>query len=87
MKQDFPEVNGKIIESITLSVGPDYSGICIRFQDKTGLAISIKSCVIASPVYADWTGGEEKMLKEYKPIRSDVSLETEDGTEARLKES
>ena len=82
MKQDFPEVKGKVIESVQFTADTDYYGICIRFQDKTGLAFTIESCgIVAFPSFADWTNGEEKTLKEYPPVRSTVSLETE----ARLK--
>ena len=80
MKQDFPEVNGKIVDRVEISVDASHYGIAIRFQDKTALAFTIESCgVVAFPTYADWTDGEEKMLKESGPVRSE--------TEARLKES
>ena len=81
--QNFPEVKDKIVEKVELVVESDYYGISIRFQDKTALSFTIEPSVTASPVYADWTNGEEKSLKEYTPIRSKVSF----ATEARLKES
>ena len=80
--QNFPEVKGKIVEKVELAVESDYYGISIRFQDKTALSFTIEPSVTAFPVYADWTDGEEKMLNEYEPVRSKVSL----GTEARLKD-
>jgi hypothetical protein len=79
--QDFPEVKGKIIDTVELSVENDYYGISIRFQDKTALTFTIESGLVTFPEYADWTDGEEKTLKRYEPVRSKVSLETE----ARLK--
>jgi len=81
--QNFPEVKGKVIEKVELSVESDYYGISIRFQDNTALSFTIEPSVTVSPVYADWTDGEEKILKEYQPVRSMVSFETE----ARLKKS
>lgn len=79
MKQDFPEVKGKIIDRVEIVADADYCGIDIRFQDKTSLAFSFESCVVVSPEYSDWTSGEQKPIKEYKPVRS--------ATEARLKTS
>ena len=69
----FPEVKGRIIESVELSSAADYYEITLRFEDKTALTFIIEPCVITFPVLADWTGGEEKTLKKYKAVRSKVS--------------
>jgi len=75
-RQDFHEVKDKIVESVELFVEPTFYGITIRFQDKTALTFSIESCgVVAFPVLADWTGGEEKTLKKYTPVRSKIPPE------------
>ena len=68
----FPEVTGKIIESVELSSDRDYYAITFRFQDKLALTYIIEPCLIAFPVLADRTGGEEKTLKRYTPVRSKV---------------
>lgn len=68
----FPEVNGKIVESVELSSASDYYEITFRFQDKTGLTFIIEPGVVTFPVLADWTDGEEKTIKKYKPVRSKV---------------
>lgn len=82
--QDFPEVKDKIVETVQLSVEAGYYGITIRFQDSTSLSFSVEPCVIAFPVFSEWKDGEEKILKEYQPVRSEASIETE--TEAGPKE-
>ena len=82
----FPEVRGKIVDSVELSADTDHYAIEIRFQDKTALTFTVEPCLVTFPVYSDWTGGEEKILKEYEPVRSKVPS-TEDATEARLNES
>jgi hypothetical protein len=69
--QDFPEAKGKTVETVELSADAAYYGITIRFQDKTALTFTIESSVTTFPSYADWTGGEEKIIKEYPPVRSD----------------
>jgi hypothetical protein len=71
-RQDFPEVKGKIIESVEVSVTPDYFGFGIHFQDKTSLTFVIEPCIFAFPVYEDWTSGEAKILKQYPLIRSEI---------------
>ena len=73
-KQNFPEVNGKVVERVELAAETEYYGITIRFQDKTALTftVSFEPYVVAEPVFTDWTGGEEKTLKQYQPIRSKV---------------
>lgn len=72
-RQDFPEVRDKIVEIVELSAEPNYFGITIRFQDRTTLTFTIEPCVIAIPVYSDWTDGEENQLKRYQPILNKIS--------------
>jgi hypothetical protein len=72
-RQDFPETKDKVVEIVELTVEPDYYGITIRFQDKTALSFVLETCVFAFPVYEDWTSGEAKPLKQYRPIRSEIS--------------
>ena|SRR5579863_4743857 len=67
--QDFPEVKDKIVETVELTAESDYYGISIRFQDKTTLAFTIESRVATVPVYSQWADGEEKIIKEYRPVR------------------
>lgn len=63
-RHDFPEVKDKIVELVELSAEPDYYGISIRFQDRTALTFAIEPCVVAFPVFSDWTSGEEHQLKQ-----------------------
>ncbi|HLJ85724.1 MAG TPA: hypothetical protein VKZ53_02820 [Candidatus Angelobacter sp.] len=71
-RQDFPEVKNKIVDTVELSAQTDYYGITIRFQDKTALTFVVEPYVVAFPIYSDWTGGEEKLLKRYGLVRSEV---------------
>ncbi len=71
-KQQFPEVRGKIVAAVELTVEPDYYGITIRFQDKTTLVFPIEPCIFALPVFEDWTKGEAQIIKEYSPVQSVV---------------
>lgn len=77
-KQDFPEAKGKTVESVEIDVEPSYYGISVFFQDKTSLTFSIKPSVSASPVYSEWTAGEQKVIREYLPISSEITEVAED---------
>lgn len=67
-RQEFSEVKGKVVDRVEFSTDPDYFAIDIRFQDKTSLAFSFESFIVAFPEYSDWSSGEQKPIKEYKPI-------------------
>jgi hypothetical protein len=71
--QDFPEAKDKTVESVEAHVEPDYFGISVRFTDKTSLTFVMESCIFVFPTYEDWTSGEGKNLKEYLPLRSEIS--------------
>jgi len=71
-KTQFPEVRGKIVDTVELIVEPDYYGITIRFEDKTALVFPIEPCVFTFPVLEDWTQGEAKIIKEYQAVQSVV---------------
>lgn len=71
-RQDFPEVKDKIVDIVELSAEPNHFGITIRFQDRTTLTFTIEPCVVAFPVYSDWTDGEENQLQRYQPILNKV---------------
>lgn len=69
-KHDFPEVKGKIVDSVELTADLDYYGINIDFQDGTALTFSLESSVFAFPALEDWTTGKAKILKKYQPVQS-----------------
>jgi hypothetical protein len=71
----FPEVKGKIVESIELIAEPGYYGIDVNFTDNTAMVFSIEPFVMAFPYLGEWTTGERKILKQYETVRS-VSLKT-----------
>lgn len=68
--RDFPEVRDKVIRGVELSSDLEYFGLTITFQDKTALNFTIEPRVAVFPVLADWTDGEEKAIRKYKPVRS-----------------
>jgi hypothetical protein len=66
----FPQIKGKIIADVELSLSPEYHAVDIRFQDKTSLTLSIEPCFQIAPVLADWKTGDYKLLKRWKPVHS-----------------
>jgi hypothetical protein len=72
-RHDFPEVKDKIIESVEIIVDSEYYGISIRCTDKTSLTFAMEPCLFGFPVFEDWTTGEAQQLRQYRPIRSEIS--------------
>jgi hypothetical protein len=48
-KMKFPEVKGKIIQTIELFVSSEECIIDIGFQDKTSLSFDVEPCVVIMP--------------------------------------
>jgi hypothetical protein len=67
---NFPQIKGKIIADVELSLSSDYRSVDIRFEDKTALTLSIEPCFQIAPVLADWKTGDYKLLKQWKPVHS-----------------
>jgi len=65
---NFPQIKGKVIADVELSLSSDYRAVDIRFQDKTSLTLSIEPCFQIVPVLADWKTGDYKPLKQWRPI-------------------
>ena len=69
---DFDEVKDKIIDGVEISNDLDHFDITITFQDKTTLVLIVEPSTVVFPVLSQWENGEEKILREYKPIRSKI---------------
>jgi hypothetical protein len=70
----FPEAQGKIVKSIEVYVTADHYSININFDDNTAIVLPVEASVILSPFYGDWTTGDQKVIKEYEPVKS-ISLD------------
>ena len=69
---NFPEVNGKTVEAVEVFSHNEFYAITIRFQDKTALQLPLETAVFVFPTFSDWANGNEKILKEYKSVRSHI---------------
>jgi hypothetical protein len=72
-RHDYHDAKGKVVESIEIVTDAEYYGITVRFEDKTSLTFAMETCVFAFPIYEDWTSGEAKPLKQFRPVRSEIS--------------
>jgi len=66
----FPQIKGKIIADVELSISPEYHAVDIRFQDKTSLTFNLQPCFQVTPVLANWKTGDYKPLKRWKTVLS-----------------
>jgi len=68
--RQFPQVAGKIVDDVELSLSTDYRAVHIRFQDKTALTLDLQPRFWITPTLADWKTGDCKLLKQWRPVHS-----------------
>ena len=68
----FPQVKGKIIDRVELSLSAEDYSVEIRFEDKTALNIDMEPQpgIKVTPDYADWKTGNRKAIKCWRSIHS-----------------
>ena len=68
----FPQVKGKIIDRVELSLSAEDYSIEIRFDDKTALNIDMEPepGIKVTPDYADWKTGNWKPIKRWRQVHS-----------------
>jgi hypothetical protein len=69
-KVDFPEVKGKTLEALQLSLDTDESGISLIFQDKTHLEFSIEPLFTVRTEYSDWKTHNWRKIRRWPPFSS-----------------
>jgi len=67
----FPEVNGKIVESV--EVDPHVETITILFKDRTALSFDLEPRLTVFPDLSGWKSGNWRGLKRWRPVHSEVS--------------
>lgn len=68
----FPEVNGKIIE--TVEIDDEVSAISIVFQDKTILSFDLDPILAVFPELSDHRSGDWRPIKRWPAMRSSPSM-------------
>ena len=66
----FPQVRGKTVDRVELSLTDEEYSIEIRFDDKTALNIDMEPepGIKVTPDFADWKTGNWKANKRWQPI-------------------
>jgi hypothetical protein len=68
----FPEVKGKVVE--TIEIDPALEVIFIMFQDKTALSFQLEPHLSLLPELSDWKTGSAEAIKEWDPVQSKPAL-------------
>ena len=68
-----PEVKGKIVENIEVTVTSDHHSISINFSDNTGMIFNIEPRIAVFPYYGDWKTGDCKVIKEWEPLKTVIT--------------
>lgn len=66
----FLEAKDKSVERVEFSTEPGSHNIGIRFKDKTSLNFEIETSFTVRADYSDFTDGNERILRRWKPLRS-----------------
>lgn len=69
----FPQIKGKSLIEVELSVSRDDYAITLKFEDRTSLSFDIEPCVTVLPELSDWHSGDSKLIKQWLPIHSKSS--------------
>lgn len=64
------KATGKIVAEAALYVSSDYYYIDIRFDDGTALVFDVEPLVKVSSDLADWTTGNYKPVRRWRPVHS-----------------
>jgi hypothetical protein len=66
----FPQVRGRTVEKVELSLDSDFHCVSIRFKDNTDLTVVIDPALTFRAEYSEWKAGNQKVLKRWPVIRS-----------------
>jgi len=66
----FPQVRGRTVEKVELSLDSDFHCISIRFKDNTDLTVVIDTALTFRAEYSKWKAGNQTVLKRWPVVRS-----------------
>jgi hypothetical protein len=64
----FPEIKGKIVETVEVDSGENGYVIGIMFQDRTYLSFDVEPYITIFPELSDWKTKNYKPLKRWRTI-------------------
>jgi hypothetical protein len=65
----FPQVSGRTVEKVELSLDSDFHCVSIRFKDNTDLTVVIDTALTFRAEYSEWKAGNQKVLKRWPVVR------------------
>jgi hypothetical protein len=65
-----PEVKGKIVENIEITVTSNHHSIAVNFSDNTAMILYMEPCIAVFPYLGDWKTGDCKVIKEWEPLKT-----------------
>ena len=66
----FPQAQGKRVDTVELLTAPDYHSISINFKDKTCLNFSVQTGFTVQSEYSDWKTGEQRIIRKWPLMKS-----------------
>jgi hypothetical protein len=69
-KNAFPEIKGKIVDSVELMPTENGYSIGIMFQDRTYLSFDVEPYITIFPELSDWKTKNYKPLKRWRILHS-----------------
>ena len=66
----FPEVKGKIVDSVELVPTENGYSVGIMFRDRTFLSFDVEPYITVFPELSDWTTKNYKPLKRWPTVKS-----------------
>ncbi len=69
----FPQVEGKVLQDVSVETRSDYSYIELRFDDRTNLVFDIVPGFTLQADYSDWKTGNQRIIKRWPRMRREGS--------------
>jgi hypothetical protein len=66
----FPQVRGKTLAEVYVTVDSDMSCVILCFADNTELVVDIEPSLSFAADYSDWKTGDERIIKRWPRVRS-----------------
>ncbi len=68
---EFPQMKGRTVEKLELFTSADDHSVAIQFQDRTLLSLRFELGFTVSADYLDFKTGDGRVIKRWRPIRSE----------------
>jgi hypothetical protein len=66
----FPQVRGKTVADVYVTMDSDMSCVILCFADNTELVVDIEPSLSFAADYSDWKTGNERIIKRWPRVRS-----------------